>query len=126
MRARSSLWGWHAAGGTPSVVVDTTVGVVTPPIPQSAGVTLLMLRSTNGGTAPGGAKSLLIGIAAFVVAMTIFVWLQHRNVGTSLGRIMHRLTPEDWRPLLSEGASAIDDEVVAAGARRPALVRAGV
>lgn len=115
--------------GTPqaaaSVVVDTTVGVVTQLVFVSTGVTLLMLRSTDGA-ALLAAQVVLIGIAAFVVAMTIFVWLQHRNMLLVSTGLVRRLVPESWRPMLSERASAIDDEVVATYARRPALVRAGV
>ena len=120
----------HLRGvGTPqaaaSVVVDTTVGVVTQLVFVSAGVTLLMLRSTDGA-ALLAARVVLIGIAGFVVAMTIFVWLQHRNMLAGLTGVVRRLTPEDWRPILSEKASAIDDEVVATYRRRPALLRASV
>ena len=69
---------------------------------------------------------MLIGIAGFAVAMAIFVWLQHRNMAVVLTRVVRRLAPEDWRGTLSDGASAIDDEVVATYRRRPALLRAGL
>ena len=82
--------------GTPqaaaSVVVDTTVGVVTQLVFVSTGVTLLMLRSTDGA-ALLAARVVLIGIAAFVVAMTIFVWLQHRNMLAGFDRARPSLGP---------------------------------
>ena len=119
------LRGVGSAQAAASVVVDTTVGVVTQLVFVSAGVTLLLIRST-GGASLVAARVVLIGIAGFAVAMAIFVWLQHRNMAVVLTRVVRRLAPEDWRGTLSDGASAIDDEVVATYRRRPALLRAGL
>ncbi len=119
------LDGMGGAEAAASVIVDTTVGVATQLVFVSAGVTLLLIRSTDVA-ALLAARVVLIGIAGFVAAMTIFVWLQHRNMAVALTGFVHRLIPEDWRSVVSDGASAIDDEVVATYRRRPALLRASV
>ncbi len=119
------LRGVGSAEAAASVVVDTTVGVVTQLAFVSAGVTLLMIRSTDVA-ALLAARVVLIGVAGFVVALTLFVWLQHRNMAVALTGVVRRLIPEDWRSVVADRASAIDDEVVATYRRRPALVRAGV
>ena len=119
------LRGVGAAQAAASVVVDTTVGVVTQLVFVSAGVTLLLIRSTDGA-ALLAARIVLIGIAGFAAAMTIFVWLQHRNMLFVSTGLIRRLVPEDWRSILSDGASAIDDEVVATYRRGPALLRASI
>jgi len=119
------LRGVASAQAAASVVVDTTVGVVTQLVFVSAGVTLLMIRSTDGASLLA-ARIVLIGIAGFVVAMTLFVWLQHRNMLLVSTGLVRRLLPEDWRPILSERASAIDEQVVAMYRRRPALLRASI
>ncbi len=119
------LFGVATANAAASVVVDTTVGVVTQLVFVSAGVTLLMIRSTDVASLLA-ARVVLIGIAGFVVAIMIFVWLQHRSLAVVLTGVAHRLVPEDWRSLVSERASAIDEEVVATYRRRPALLRASL
>ena len=117
------LRGVGSAQAAASVVVDITVGVVTQLVFVSAGVILLMIRSTDGA-AFLAARILLIGIAGFAVALTIFVWIQHRNMLFVSTRLVRRLLPEDWRSILSDGASAIDEQVVATYRRGPALLRA--
>jgi putative membrane protein len=117
------LQGVAAAQAAASVVVDTTVGVATQLAFVSAGVVLLMLRSTDGA-ALLTARIVLIGIAGFVIVMALFVWVQHRNMLFVSTGLVRRLLPEQWRSTVSEGASAIDDEVVATYRRGPALLRA--
>jgi len=117
------LRGVGSAQAAASMVVDTTVGVVTQLVFVSAGVTLLMMRSTDGA-ALLAARIVLIGIAVFAVAMTIFVWVQHRNMLFVSTGLIGRLLPKDWRSILSDGASAIDEQVVATYRRGPALLRA--
>jgi putative membrane protein len=108
-----------------SVVVDTTVGVVTQLVFVLAGVTLLMIRSTNAASLLA-ARVALIGAAGFVAAIAIFVWFQHRNMLAVLTGLVRRLLPEDLRPTLSEKASAIDEQIVATYRRGPALLRAAI
>ena len=60
-----------------SMVVDTTVGVVTQLVFVMAGVTLLVIRSTEHD-ALQAAWTELIGIGVLVAAVAAFVLLQHR------------------------------------------------
>ena len=117
------LRGVGGAEAAASVVVDTTVGMVTQLLFVSAGVALLMIRSTGGDALLAG-RIALIGLVGFAVVMTIFVWLQHRNMLFISTALVRRLLPEDWRSVVSNGASAIDEQVVATYRRGPALLRA--
>jgi putative membrane protein len=119
------LRGVASAQAAASVVVDTTVGVVTQLVFVSIGATLLMIRSTDSAALLAG-RIILVGIAGFVVAIAIFVWFQHRNMLAVLTGLVRRVLPEDLRPVLSNKASAIDEEVVATYRRAPALLRANV
>lgn len=119
------LRGVASAQAAASVVVDTTVGVVTQLVFVSIGVTLLMIRSTDSAALLAG-RIILVGIAGFVVAIAIFVWFQHRNMLAVLTGLVRRVLPEDLRPVLSNKASAIDEEVVATYRRAPALLRASI
>jgi putative membrane protein len=119
----ASLRGVGSEQAAASVVVDTTVGVITQLVFVLAGVTLLMIRSTDGA-AVLVARVALIGVAGFVAAIAIFVWFQHRKMLAVLTGLVRRLLPENLRPILSEKASAIDAQVVATYRRRPALLRA--
>jgi hypothetical protein len=120
------LRGVASAPAAASVVVDTTVGVVTQLAFVSIGVTLLMIRSTDSAALLAG-RIILFGIAGFVVAIAIFVWFQHRNMLAVLTGLVRRVLPEDLRPVLSNKASAIDEEVVAwlrTAGRQPSCAQA--
>jgi putative membrane protein len=117
------LRGVATAEAAASVVVDITVGVVTQLVFVLAGVTLLMIRSTDAASVLA-ARIALIGVAGFVVATTIFVWFQHQNMLVILTWLVRRLLPEDLRPAVSRTALAIDEQVVATYRRRPAFLRA--
>jgi putative membrane protein len=119
----AALRGLGRAQAAASVLVDTTVGAVTQLIFVSAGVGLLMIRSTDGA-AFLAARVVLISIAGFAVAMAIFIWMQHRNMLSVSTGLVRRLLPEEWRLIVSDGASAIDEQVVATYRQTPALLRA--
>src|SRR5208282_6354181 len=107
----ANLRGVATTQAAASVVVDTTVGVVTQLVFVLAGVTLLMIRSTDAASLLA-ARVALIGAEGFVAAIAIFVWFQHRNMLAVLAGLVRRLLPEDLRPILSDKASAIDEQVV--------------
>jgi uncharacterized membrane protein YbhN (UPF0104 family) len=65
-----------------------------------------------------------ICIACFAVAVITFVWMQHRNMLFVFTGLTRRLFPKDWRSILSDRASAIDEQIVATYRRGPALLRA--
>jgi len=95
-----------------SMVVDTTVGVVTQLAFVMAGVTLLVIRSTEHA-ALQAAWTELIGIGVLVAAVAAFVLLQHRSMFGRFVKLARRLLPEKWLSGFAGNASAIDDAVVA-------------
>ena len=117
--------GVPGAQAAASMVVDTTVGVATQMVFVIAGVTLLVVRSSDGA-AGRVASTLLIGVAGFAVAIATFVRLQHRNMFVTLSNLARRLTPEKWLTGLAGSASAVDDAVVATYRRGSALARSNV
>ena len=95
-----------------SMVVDTTVGVVTQLAFVMAGVTLLVIRSTEHA-ALQAAWTELIGIGVLVAAVAAFVLLQHRSMFGRFVKLARGLLPEKWLSGFAGNASAIDDAVVA-------------
>jgi len=94
-----------------TMVVDTTVGVATQMVFVVAGVTLLVIRSSEGAALPV-VSALLIGVAAFAVAIATFVLLQHRSMFGMFSKLGSRLAPAKWLSGFAGSASAIDDAVV--------------
>src|SRR5271166_1349742 len=108
-----------------TMVVDTTVGVATQMVFVVAGVTLLVIRSSEGAALPV-VSALLIGVAAFAVAIATFVMLQHRSMFVMFSKLGSRLAPAKWLSGFAGSASAIDDAVVDTYRRGSAFVRANV
>jgi putative membrane protein len=119
------LRGVDGAQAAASLIVDTTIGVICQLVFVLAGVTLLLYRSTDDASLLV-ARVALTSAAGFVAAIALFVWLQHKKMLAVLTRLAHRITPADLQPILSQGASAIDGQVVAAYRRGPALLRAAI
>jgi putative membrane protein len=117
------LRGVATAQAAASVVVDITVGVVTQLVFVLAGVTILIIRSTDAASLLA-ARTALFGATVFVVAIAIFVWFQHRNMLAILTWLVRRLLPQDQYGSLSQAASEIDQEVVATYRRGSAFLRA--
>jgi len=107
-----------------SMVVDVTVGVMTQLIFVVIGVVLLVIRSTDG-TALLVAWTVLIGILMFVAAIAAFIAFQHRGMLAVSTRLVRRLLPSGRSLDIENGASAIDNAVVALYRRRRDLSRAG-
>ena len=95
-----------------SMVVDTTVGVATQLVFVITGVVLLVSRSTDHAVLLV-AGSTLVGIAVFIVAIAVFVLVQHRSMFGKFAKLARRLLPENWLSGFAGSASAIDDAVVA-------------
>ena len=117
--------GVPGAQAAASMVVDTTVGVATQMVFVVAGVTLLVIRSSEGAALPV-VSALLIGVAAFAVAIATFVMLQHRSMFVMFSKLGSRLAPAKWLSGFAGSASAIDDAVVDTYRRGSAFVRANV
>ena len=95
-----------------SMVVDTTVGVVTQMVFVIAGVTLLVVRSTDHNTLPV-VLGVLTGIGVFFAAVAVFVLFQHRSMFAVFAKLARGLLPEKWLHGFAGNASSIDDAVVA-------------
>ena len=108
-----------------SIVVDTTVGVATQLVFVTAGVTLLVSRSSEHAAAPV-AWAVSIGIGVFVAVIAIFVLVQHRRMFAVFANLANRLSAAKWLSAFTSSASAIDDAVLATYRRRLALLRASV
>jgi putative membrane protein len=104
--------GVPGAQAAASMVVDLTVGVATLMVFVVAGLTLLVIRSSEAAVIPV-ASALLIGVAAFAIAIAIFVLIQHRSMFVVFFKLASRLAPEKWLSGFAGSASAIDDAVVA-------------
>jgi putative membrane protein len=108
-----------------SMLVDTTVGVVTQLIFVPSGVGLLLMRSTQRNSVVV-AETLLIGMGILLVAVTVFVLLQHRGLFAGFVKFARGMLPEKWLSTLTASASTIDEAVLAAYSSRWVLVRANL
>ncbi len=107
-----------------STVVDVTVGVATQLLFVAIGVALLLLTRSSGPTVAAVAQLVLIGLGLFVVAIAIFLRLQHRGMFAVSARLAGALFRNDRISGAAGGASAIDDAVVSIYRERSALCRA--
>src|SRR5262245_42622350 len=118
-------------GGVPgvqaaaSVVVDTTIGVITQLIFVLSGVGLLLMRSTDHNSLLV-AGTVLIAMGILFVAITAFVFFQHRGLFSGFKKFARRLMPGKWLSALAARASRIDDSVVAAYRSGPVMLRANL
>jgi putative membrane protein len=116
-------------GGVPgaqaaaSMVVDVTVGVATQLVFVALGLALLLRRSSTPAVL-AVAWVVLVGMGAFVVAIAIFLRLQHRGMFAVSARVAGALLRYDRLSGAAGGAAAVDEAVVAIYRRRPALLRA--
>jgi len=108
-----------------SVVVDTTVGVITQLIFVLSGVGLLLMRSTDHNSLLV-AGTVLIAMGILFVAITAFVFFQHRGLFSGFTKFARRLMPGKWLSALAARASRIDDSVVAAYRSGPVMLRANL
>jgi putative membrane protein len=111
--------GVSGAQATASMVVDITVGAATQMVFVLAGVTLLATLGAHASAAT--AWALMASIAAFAVAIAIFIRIQHNSMFGVLVGWAHRLAPTSWMSGFSGRAEAIDEAVVTTYRRRAAL-----
>src|SRR5262249_50619396 len=119
------LQGVPGAQAAASMIVDMTVGVVTQLIFVITGGGLLLIRASEDN-AVLVAGMLLAGSAILVVAVAAFVMVQHRGLFFGSVRLARRLLPRQWLSVLTQGASAIDDAVIAAYRTGAVVLHAGV
>ena len=112
--------GVSGAQATASMVVDITVGAATQMVFVLAGVALLATlgRPMRRRRRPG---RLMASIAAFAVAIAIFIRIQHNSMFGVLVGWAHRLAPKSWMSGFTGRAEAIDEAVVTTYRRRAAL-----
>src|SRR5262245_27842589 len=108
------LGGVPSAQAASSVVVDTTLGVITQLIFVLSGVGLLLMRSTDH-TSLLVARTVLIAMGVLFLAITAFVFFQHRGLFAAFARFARPLGPGKWLAALAIRASMVDDSVVTAG-----------
>jgi putative membrane protein len=119
------LRGVPGAQAAASVVVDTTIGVVTQLIFVLSGVGLLLMRSTDRNSLLV-AGTVMIVMGVLFVAITAFVFFQHRGLFAGFAKFARRLMPGKRLPALAARASMIDDSVVAAYRSRSVMLRANL
>ncbi len=111
--------GVSGAQATASMVVDITVGAATQMVFVLAGVMLLATLGAHASAAT--AWALVASIAAFAMAIAIFIRIQHNSMFGVLVGWAHRLAPRSWMSGFAGRAEAIDDAVVTTYRRRAAL-----
>jgi putative membrane protein len=121
----SHLRGVPGAQAVASMVVDVTIGATTQLIFVMSGAALLLTRSSDR-TATVVASGVLVGTALFLVTIAAFTVFQHRGLFGVSAQLTGRLLPQEWLSVLEDGASVIDDAVVASYRARPVILGAGV
>jgi putative membrane protein len=116
--------GVSGAQATASMVVDITVGATTQMVFVLAGVTLLATLGADALAAT--AWALMASVAAFAVAIAIFIRIQHNSMFGVLVGWAHRLAPASWMSSFAGRAEAIDEAVVTTYRRRAALSRSSL
>jgi putative membrane protein len=119
------LGGVPSAQAASSVVVDTTLGVVTQLIFVLSGVGLLLMRSTDR-TSLLVARTVLIAMGVLFLAITAFVFFQHRGLFAAFARFARHLVPGKWLAALASRASMVDDSVVTAYRSGSVMLRANL
>ena len=104
---------------TASMVVDVTVGAATQMVFVLAGVALLATLGAHATAAT--AWGLLASVAAFALAIALFIRIQHMSMFGVLIGWAHRLAPGSWVSSFSGRAEAIDGAVVTTYGRCAAL-----
>jgi putative membrane protein len=108
----SRLRGVPGVPAAASMVVDITIGAATQLIFVVSGAALLLMRSTDRG-AVVVASTVLIAAGVFFVAIATFIICQHRGLFGISAKLTRRLLPQQWLSVVTAGAAAIDDAVVA-------------
>ena len=116
------LRGVPGAQAASSVIVDTTVGVSTQLIFVLSGVALLLIRSTDHNSLLV-AGTVLLAMGLLFMAITAFVFLQHRGLFAGSAKFAHRLMPGKWLSALIARAPMVDDFVVATYRNRSVMLR---
>jgi len=111
--------GVSGAQATASMVVDVTVGAATQMVFVLAGVTLLAMVGAHATAAT--AWAIMAGVAAFALAIAIFIRIQHMSMFQVLVGWARRLAPTSWMSGFAWRAEAIDEAIVATYRRRAAL-----
>jgi putative membrane protein len=119
------LRGVPGAQAASSVIVDTTVGLVTQLIFVLSGVALLLMRSTDRNSLLV-AGTVLLAMGVLFVAITAFVFLQHRGLFAGFAKFARRLIPGKSLSALVARASMIDDSVVATYRNGSVMLRASL
>jgi putative membrane protein len=117
--------GVPGAQAASSVVVDTTVGVATQLIFVLSGVALLLMRSTDRNSLLV-AGAVLIAMGVLFVAITAFVFFQHRGLFAGSAKFARRLMPGKWELGVRIGGPRLDDSVVAAYRSGSVMLRANL
>jgi putative membrane protein len=120
----SYLDGVPGAAAAASMVVDLTLGVITQLVFVMAGLALLVGRS-NAPTVVAVAWAVLGGLALMVVAVVIFLKLQHRGMFEVSIRIAGGLLRSKRLAELTGRAASVDAAVVEVYRDRPRLWRSG-
>src|SRR6266496_688103 len=89
------LRGVPGAQAASSVIVDTTVGLVTQLIFVLSGVAMLLTRSTDRNSLLV-AGTVLLAMGVLFVAITAFVFFQHRGLFAGFAKFARRLIPGKW------------------------------
>ena len=121
----SYLEGVPGAPAAAAMVVDLTLGVITQLVFVMAGLALLVARST-APTVLTIAWSVLAGLALMMVAVAIFLKLQHRGMFEVSARIAGGLLRSKRVQELTGRAASVDAAVVAVYGDRPRLWRSGL
>jgi hypothetical protein len=107
------------------MVVDLTLGVITQLVFVMLGLVLLVMRS-NAPAVLAIAWSVLVALAVMMVAVAIFLRLQHRGMLEVSTRIAGGLLRSQRIADLAGRAASVDAAVVEAYRDRPRLWRSGI
>ncbi len=121
----SHLAGVPGAPAAAAMVVDLTLGVITQLFFVMLGLALLVMRS-NAPTVLAIAWSVLVALAVMMVAVAIFLRLQHRGMFEVSTRIAGGLLRSQRIADLAGRAASVDAAVVEAYRDRPRLWRSGI
>lgn len=117
--------GVPGAAAAASMVVDLTVGVITQLIFVVLGL-LLLIALSAGPTVDMVASVLLAGIGVFVIAIGLFVVVQHRGMFAVTTKLAGGLLNSDKILSIVGKAAEVDATVRAIYGKRQALIRSGV
>jgi len=121
----SCLAGVPGAPAAAAMVVDLTLGVISQLIFVMLGLALLVMRS-DAPTVLAIAWSVLVALAVMMVAVAIFLRLQHRGMFEVSTRIAGGLLRSQRIADLAGRAASVDAAVVEVYRDRPRLWRSGI